>query len=721
MLPTRLLQPGLFTMRRAFVSFFAWVFLVFPLLSAPTLPLGLRVPDGFEVTEFADSALANDIYCLTLDPRGQVVVSGRGYIRLLVDDNGDCRADRALDFAGAPKDGAMGLFWEGDTLYCMGDGGLRRYRNAGGDGRLRPPELIYPFKTGGEHEAHAMRRGPDGWMYILCGNNTRIGLKHGTLPTSPIREPVAGCVLRLSPDFKDCEIIADGFRNAYAFDFNSAGDLFTYDSDNERCVSLPWYEPTRCYHVVPGGHYGWQNPQHAQTWRLPPYFLDVIAPVATLGRGSPTGVACYRHTQFPAKYRDGLFLCDWTFGRIYFLQLERRGSSYVSRPEVFLQVVGDNGFAPTAVAVHPLTGELYVSIGGRGTRGAVYRIRYPKGLLKAKTESVAHLQPVARSLEWHPTEQPKWIEQATGADLHARRHALDYIRRHRDRFTTEQLGRVVRVNGSQEDRGLRQAVSALMAEYELADDPRMEVTRGLRQPNFGVVHLLSKSIAAEIRLDAVRVVQLALGGLMSPRANGTVWEGYSRRRQDIAIPAAVPVALRNAFPSGDADLDRELSRTLAVIEDQDASLLNKIAARLTADSDPVEDIHYLIVLARLRWPAHGRHHAPNRCGTPRPGCQDRPPSSEPGHELAAARRRVTCRIGPQGSRPECGLDRPSRFRPARSRPVHTLPWFRSPPGRRDPAEAKRKRRGFPLEHRACRPAGQSTPRADRPRPAPPLG
>jgi putative heme-binding domain-containing protein len=588
-------------MRSVSLSFSAFFFLC-PLLSAQAPPHGLRVPDGFEVAEFADSALANDIYCLTLDPRGRVVVSGRGYIRLLIDDNGDGRADRALDFAGAPKDGAMGLFWEGDTLYCMGDGSLRRYPNAGGDGRLRPPELIYPFKTGGEHEAHAMRRGPDGWMYVLCGNSTRIGRQHATLPTSPIRDPVAGCVLRLPPDFKGCEIVADGFRNAYAFDFNSAGDLFTYDSDNERCVSLPWSEPTRCYHVVPGGHYGWQNPQHAQTWRLPPYFLDVVAPVATLGRGSPTGVVCYRHTQFPIKYRDGLFLCDWTFGRIYFLRLQRRGSTYVSRPEVFVQAVGDNGFAPTAAAVHLLTGDLYVSIGGRGTRGAVYRIRYPKGLPDVKSEEAARLQPAARSLEWRSSEHTKWIEQATGADPHERRSALELIRRHRDRFTTEQLGRVIGANGGQEDRGLRQATAALITEHQSADDPRMEVTRGLSRPRFGVVHLLSESVAADLRLDAVRVVQLALGGLMSSKAKGTVWEGYSRRRQDIAIPDTVRTALRSAFSSGHTDLDRELSRTLAVIEDEDAVLLGKIAARWTADSDPVEDIHYLIVLARLRGP-----------------------------------------------------------------------------------------------------------------------
>ncbi|HTU89100.1 MAG TPA: hypothetical protein VMF69_03290, partial [Gemmataceae bacterium] len=586
---------------------------VFP-LQAQT-PHGLRVPDGFEVAEFADNSLANDIYCLTLDQKGHVVVSGRGYIRLLVDDNGDGRADRALEFTGAPKDGAMGLFWEGDNLFCMGDGGLRRYGDAGGEGRKRPPELLYPFKTGGEHNAHAMRRGPDGWLYVLCGNNTGISRKHAALPTSPIREPIAGCVLRLPPDFKGCEIVADGFRNAYAFDFNSAGDLFAYDSDNERCVSLPWYEPTRCYHVVSGGHYGWQNPQHADTWRLPPYFVDVVAPAATLGRGSPTGVVCYRHTQFPAKYHDGLFLCDWTFGRIYFVKLERRGSSYAGHPEVFLQATGDNGFAPTAAAVHPLTGDLYVSIGGRGTRGAVYRIRYSNGRARyePRTQRILSEPRTQRSGVSGQARSPsESIAQATCSDFHARRCALEWIRRHRERFTIAQLQRAIRANSGQADRGLRQMTAALLASLDDSqrrhidppkDDPFSEITWGLSRPSFAVAHLLTdKNIAAEARLDAVRIVQLALGDLMAAKVKGTVWEGYSRRRDDIAVSVEVRTALRAAFPSGHADLDRELSRTLATIEDDDPDTLAKISRRFTSDSDPVEDIHYLIVLARLRAP-----------------------------------------------------------------------------------------------------------------------
>src|SRR5690242_15628372 len=135
---------------------------------------GLCLPEGFEVTEYAGSDLANDIFCMTIDPRGRVIVSGRGYTRVLVED-GQGRATRAIDFAAGPKDGAMGLLGEGDWLYVVGDGGLWRYRDADGDGKADgPPELIRKLRTGGEHDAHAVCRGPDGWLYLLCGNNTGI-------------------------------------------------------------------------------------------------------------------------------------------------------------------------------------------------------------------------------------------------------------------------------------------------------------------------------------------------------------------------------------------------------------------------------------------------------------------------------------------------------------------------------------------------------------------
>ena len=42
---------------------------------------------------------------------------------------------------------------------------------------------------------------------------------------------------------------------------------------------------------------------------------------------------------------------------------------------VFLESVGTNGFDPTDIVVAP-DGALFICMGGRGTRGAVFRVEY---------------------------------------------------------------------------------------------------------------------------------------------------------------------------------------------------------------------------------------------------------------------------------------------------------------------------------------------------------
>src|SRR5262249_24896391 len=71
------------------------------------------------------------------------------------------------------------------------------------------------------------------------------------------------------------------------------------------------------------------------------------------------------------------------------------------------------------------------------------------------------------------------------------------------------------------------------------------------------------------------------------------------RHDKPVLPFGGRAAVRAAFPSGYGDLDRELSRTLAMLEDDAPASLACAADKLTADSHPVEDVHYLIVLAPL--------------------------------------------------------------------------------------------------------------------------
>ncbi|GBD35853.1 hypothetical protein HRbin36_00968 [bacterium HR36] len=215
---------------------------------------------------------------------------------------------------------------------------------------------------------------------MIAGNDARVTAELITDAGSPVRQPQAGAVLRLRPRSGNSsawqvQVIAHGFRNPYDFDFGPGGELFTYDSDVERTFLLPWYTPTRLYHIAWGGHHGWRLPGYLRSWARCEDYLDTVDVLRPIGRGSPTGVVVYRHEQFPPQYRGGLFVADWTFGRIYHVPLALNGASYRGQPEVFCESIGQEGFAPTDLAVGK-DGELYVCIGGRRTRGAVYRIRY---------------------------------------------------------------------------------------------------------------------------------------------------------------------------------------------------------------------------------------------------------------------------------------------------------------------------------------------------------
>lgn len=345
------------------------------LVLAPVPPafaedVGITVPEGFRVDLFADYDLAHDIHSMTLDSLGRVVVSGPGYIRTLLDSDLDGKADKYREFVDRPQTGSQGMFFMGSHLLCSGDEGLQIFRDDNQDGKADgPPEVFLRISAGGEHHVHSIQKGPDGWWYIIAGNMSGVTGSYATLPTSPLKQPESGTLLRLKPDLSGGEIVADGYRNAYDFAFSISGDIFTFDSDGERDVSLPWYEPTRVFQMTPRSHAGWIS----RSWKRPARFSDMPPVVGSFDRGSPTGVTCYRHHQFPNRYMGAIFIADWTFGRIIALPLEPDGSVWKSEPIEFATGSGQFGFAPTDMAVGR-DGSLFVSVGGRGTRGGVYRI-----------------------------------------------------------------------------------------------------------------------------------------------------------------------------------------------------------------------------------------------------------------------------------------------------------------------------------------------------------
>lgn len=670
----------------------------------------VQVPDGFEATLYADDDLARDIFCMTIDSLGRVTVSGRDYVKILIDKDGDGRADSAKLFADGPKTGAQGMYWLGRDLLCIGDQGLLRYRDQDGDDQADgPPDVFLQCKTGGEHDVHSIQKGPDGWWYVIAGNTGGISSQYGTLPSSPIKQPQHGVLFRLKPDLSGGELLAHGMRNAYDFAFNPQGDVFTYDSDDERDITLPWYRPTRVFQLVTGTHAGWMS----TSWKNPDGFIDMPPVVAAFGRGSPTGVLCYRHRQFPAEYRDSLFVMDWTYGRVLTVRLQREGSSYAGQPATFMTATGQHGFAPTDIETAP-DGSLFVSVGGRGTRGGVYRVRWkqaPAGnptstgpgwpglAVTPETQLEACLiapQPLASwsRAAWEPLAVSAGAEAFAAAardsnrSLNERLRAIeilvekfsgpdagtldvlqkDSLAEIRAR-TAWAIGRTAAdsnvtaalLTSLQDDDPLtgRTASESLLGRLQPLEGERLAVALAKRlgstcrhdraaaarlipqlsKPAFtalsqhatksgwaagianalgylgrapGVnlyafevgLRVLERDLPLEQKLEAVRLMQLGLGDMMPPGERvAPAFHGYAAALELTNYERELDpfvIRLSERFPSGQSDLDRELSRLLAMLEPFHPELLSRMLAKITDESHPTEDIHYLLCAARIQ-------------------------------------------------------------------------------------------------------------------------
>src|SRR5206468_5133474 len=103
------------------------------------------------------------------------------------------------------------------------------------------------------------------------------------------------------------------------------------------------------------------------------YYLDTFGAVINIGPGSPTGVAFGYGTKFPAKYQDALFMCDWSFGKLYAVHLTPEGATYTAQAEEF---VTGQPLALTDIVVNRKDGALYFAVGGRKTQSALYRATY---------------------------------------------------------------------------------------------------------------------------------------------------------------------------------------------------------------------------------------------------------------------------------------------------------------------------------------------------------
>lgn len=470
-----------------------------------------------------------------------------------------------------------GMVWAFGALYAgVNDyeqkmqSGLYKLSDTNGDDELDKVELLRAFDSKSDHGVHKVLPTPDGkGLYLITGNNAVLaeGPYDGTLKSSPVpkiwgddhllprmpdgrghnRHVMApgGIIYRVSPDGKDMEIFASGFRNIYGGGVNRDGEIFTYDADMEYDFNTSWYRPTRINHVVSGGEYGWRN----GAGKYPEFYADNLPATLNIGPGSPTGCTFGYGAKFPKKYQEAFYALDWSWGKIYAVHLTPKGASYTATKEEFVT----GGPLPVTDAVIGADGAMYFAIGGRRVQSGLYRVTYTGTESTAPSEAASKASDLAtlrRSLEaLHGKQDPQAMETAWTHLTHEDRHirwAARTILEHQPRAQWEEKALA---SGN---------VEALLALARVGG-----VCPTHRQPDHAAdTALRDKLLAALLKLDFakltaeqkmahVRITQIVLHRFGDP---------------DAAMVAKIIAQYDPAYPAESFELNWLLTETLAHLQ-----------------------------------------------------------------------------------------------------------------------------------------------------------
>ncbi len=360
----------------------------------------IKAPEGFKI-ELLYSVPGVELgswVALCADDKGRIYASDQygGLYRFPAPAAGQPLDPKAVEKVPADIRAVNGMHFSDGALYVgVNDyeqkisSGFYKLTDSNGDDKLDKVETLRAMDSKGDHGVHAVVPVPGSDdFYLICGNNTIPVEAEATSPVPAIwgedhllnrmpdgrghnRHVLApgGTIYRVSRDGKSFSRISSGFRNIYDASVNSAGELFTYDADMEYDFNTPWYRPTRVNHVVSGGEFGWRN----GAGKYPEFYPDNLPATVNIGPGSPTGTTFGYGAKFPAKYQNALYILDWSWGKIYAVNLEAKGASYSGVKEDF---ISGAPLPVTDAFIHPQDGAMYFAIGGRRVQSGLYRVTY---------------------------------------------------------------------------------------------------------------------------------------------------------------------------------------------------------------------------------------------------------------------------------------------------------------------------------------------------------
>jgi glucose/arabinose dehydrogenase len=336
----------------------------------------LQTPPGFRVTVFAQD-LSGPRF-MAVGPDGALYVADRGRNRVvaLPDANHDGRADATIAVAGDLAAPSSLDFFQGGLL--VGEEDKITLLTLGADHRATARQtLVAQLPTTGAHTTKTVLAGPDGRLYVAAGSSCNICNES---------DPRRAAVWVFAMDGSNGRVFSRGLRNAVGLAVNPVTHEI-WATNNGRDLLGDTRPPETLYALQDGADYGWPR-CHAGDLVDPDFggaqgCAGVTAPLATMqAHMAPLGLAFYQGTEFPAPYRDSLYIAfhgSWNSTKLVGYKVMRvplRAGRVAGPAEDFLtgwlqSDAGANG-RPAGVTVGA-DGALYVS---DDKAGLIYRVSY---------------------------------------------------------------------------------------------------------------------------------------------------------------------------------------------------------------------------------------------------------------------------------------------------------------------------------------------------------
>jgi glucose/arabinose dehydrogenase len=267
----------------------------------------LQLPAGFRISVFASDLPGARL--MTVSPEGTLLVARRRTheVVALPDQNKDGVAEPSVILSGLTN--AHSLAFKDGYLYIATTPAVMRVRWADGRPVGKPEEFAeLPSSTPSVHTSRTIRVGKDGRLYVSIGSSCNVCVEPD--PRRTTIQVFDGNGSHLQP-------YAVGLRNAIGFDWDpQTGRLWAADTGQDG--SGDDFPPDEINLVEAGKHYGFPFFVGRNLANQAPELKDV-QPAVTAAQAVPPAFALPAHvtgidlrfytgTQFPAQYRNALFL-----------------------------------------------------------------------------------------------------------------------------------------------------------------------------------------------------------------------------------------------------------------------------------------------------------------------------------------------------------------------------------------------------------------------------